>query len=595
MVRFLDVYFQVLTGDHLYQGNLLGDDTITTVVNYVEDTLINSKATVGQRSRKVPIPGTLYTGVLGDRSVAILGPEGLVKTFSLQHWCTNTSEINVLQGALLISCENDLVIIFPEDGTYKLQSNSYPSKPVLITHQGTFYIIYKTNTAIIRQNLKLGEKTILYTTNDVPVNCLGWSLSSYNQTHFMLECHNKRRCLISAIQSATYNCNGIPVGDGLTVFRDLDKAVLLTENNFTFYQNGFQSNCTIPLEKSFVRTDYAIYDDHMLLVFFSEESIYIYNTTGGCNDTYLTNIANGSYLCVDGSCDGYYISDEGYLLVISNSSGMYQLQFHNLLCCNNDTTNLWDFSRRPYALNVIKLPSIEPSSSSISSTLEPPSPITSSSLEPPSPITSSSLGPPSPITSSSLGPPSPITSSSLKPLSNITATVISSTKSVHSPTTRPSIHSSPTNYPSPSTTSSQFIIHSSLSTIQHTSLSIPAALPEVYIILILIAAVTVILLVVVFIITFCICICYRKSRKKLNMISFCSEPPTEGSSTRSSQADLQRQHDGYPMVATQASQVYQCTDSLVIGKDHHDKTITTELSTYCSAPPADVDNPTTYR
>ena len=319
----------------------------TTTLNTSEiDVSSTSKLTntIDQRSHKVHFPKSEDIVVLGGNTVLIITQDKGVKELDLSefhcyHPTTLVCSVDQESPRVYIGCQDYSVVIaiYVMNGEYNMEivasvENDGLVSPAFVVHNGQIQVIQFTSGGLWRANLRKST-TPLYPINSNVVASFGectttWDLLTYNSTHFIIECKGtKQRYLVKGDGEDE---RLIPSSGYLWILIGLDMAVDLTATHFTFYQNGFLSNCSVALSSPVIRIDYAIINGKVILVLLGSSIVMVYDTTKGCSDQYLEVLANGTFPCFSGSCDGYYIFDNQYILIVSIVSGLYHISTYDL-------------------------------------------------------------------------------------------------------------------------------------------------------------------------------------------------------------------------------------------------------------------------
>ena len=299
--------------------------------------------TIDQRSRIVLFPKSKDLVILGVNTVLIIRQDGDVKEFILsQFYCyhptTLIRSVDQESPPVYIGCQGyiTVVAIYFKNGDYKMEivssvENDGLVSPAFVIHNGQTQAIQFESGSLYRVNLRTSTAPSHSIYSNIVVSfgeCTTWHLLTYNSTHFIFECKiSKQRYLV---RGDGKNERLIPSSGYLWILKELDKAVDLNATHFTFYQNGFLSYCSVALSSPIVRVDYAIIDGKVILVLLGPSIVMVYDTTKGCSDQYLEVLANGTFPCFSGSCDGYHIFNNQYILIVSIVSGLYHVSTYNL-------------------------------------------------------------------------------------------------------------------------------------------------------------------------------------------------------------------------------------------------------------------------
>jgi hypothetical protein len=346
------------------EGNFREKVFTTTAYAYsdssLEDmTLLNSEVRVAQRSRKI-INGD-ETFIITDKGVAVLNGSNRI-SYSSIYCITTTSDTVLYMEHLIITCtgSNSVTIIPKNDGLVSTTLNlaSALTAPA-VTYYDELVFYFMSANGLVYQIPGQATNPPFYTNTEIDQKfgpCSGqWSVRSYNSSHFILECPRETRCLLAATIKDVFYCN-ISAEDNFTIFKSIDKAVVIyNETSFILYQFGFRNSCRLTLNSSLLRVDYGIIDDSVVLIIMGHDKVWLYDTTKSCDITNVIHLANGSFPCFNGLCDGYFITADGYLLLVSNISNNYSLDLYDV-----DSMSFirhWNISALPNLINVVIVPS----------------------------------------------------------------------------------------------------------------------------------------------------------------------------------------------------------------------------------------------
>ena len=147
-----------------------------------------------------------------------------------------------------------------------------------------------------------------------------------------------------------------PLGP-MTINQGENEAVVRNESFITYYWNGFGSHCIVNVPSSLPNStliDYAEVDSHTVIIIFTNETVFVYNTGRGCRDEYLLQLPQLTYPCIHGDCDGYYITKDGYLAIIDTSTSIYSLKIYDLRNVTRGAYPVTNLQSLPNAINVYK-------------------------------------------------------------------------------------------------------------------------------------------------------------------------------------------------------------------------------------------------
>lgn len=358
-------YYQVISGDRL-QSNKLISSSIPHFSSVSIDSLGN---TLEQQYRKFQIPGTAHSMNIGLTELVILSRERVIYQYSLSPICDQPNDFYVRITSdtpiVFITCMNGFVFkVWTIEDSEEYKTIYFPlrsSVPAFVYSNDELYLVFMKRGTLRRRRDTNQEDVPLYSRSEISSkfgSCTGgkWIPRLFNGTFFVFECSidGGNRFLVSGIDQNVY-CP-IPSGGKLTIIKGRDEAVIKKANSFTFYSNGFCVFCTVSLPLPVVRVDYGVVNNVTVLVFFSEDHIWVYNTGDGCKDNLLKTLANGSFPCLYGACDGYYITDNGYLLATVNdtTNELYRVKLYNLVNVNESPYSVLNLERVPKGINVVK-------------------------------------------------------------------------------------------------------------------------------------------------------------------------------------------------------------------------------------------------
>ena len=279
----------------------------------------------------VPFPGSEDYVWLSQDRLLITTKINVVKVFKLVDdtsssllYCIdpNYLYIDTPNKIVYISCSTGVLALFVQNKTYYMETIGEGSAHAFVVRDGYTYSIYVDGNALWRFNLKNNEYVLIYANIITSVGyCPSkWQPLTFNTTYFFLRCkESKQTYLVREGQDKQL----IPLSGDLWNLKDI--VVDLTTSNFTYYENDFQSKCSVSLPFAVSRVDSIDIDGKLILVLLTPSVIMAYNTSKGCNDQYLQVMANGTFPCFDGGCDGYHLFGDQYILVVSLHSGTYRI------------------------------------------------------------------------------------------------------------------------------------------------------------------------------------------------------------------------------------------------------------------------------
>ena len=260
-------------------------------------------------------------------------------------YCTNPNDLYVdtPNQIIYISCSTGVLALSVQNGAYYMETVGEGSAHAFVFHDGYTYSIYVDSNALWRFNLKNGDIVPIFPNVRTSVGFCSskWQPLTFNTTYFFLKCKESNQVyLVREGQDKQL----IPLNGDLWNLKDI--VVDLTTSNFTFYKNDFQSKCSVSLPFAVSRVDSIDIDGKIILVFLTPSVIMVYNTSKGCNDQYLQVMANGTFPCFNGGCDGYRLFSGQYILVVSLHSGTYRI----------GVIDLKSFSPIDYHFNLVDSP-----------------------------------------------------------------------------------------------------------------------------------------------------------------------------------------------------------------------------------------------
>ena len=245
-------------------------------------------------------------------------------------------DLRVSGQTAVVFCSNGYISVLSTDTcriVYQRRGSS-----VAILQDDQFKVVYMRNGGLRLKPLVSNNYETLYSSAEI-TNAFGscpsqWLHRTFNNSHFILECPNTRKYVVSAFVRNQYKA--ISSAGHMTVIQGKNEAVVRGERSLTYYWNDFNSHCIInspsilPLNSTVV--DYGEVNSHTVLILFINETVYAYDTGRGCRDEYLLPLPSLTYPCIHGNCDGYYITKDGYLAIVDNgtSQDSYSLKLYDL-------------------------------------------------------------------------------------------------------------------------------------------------------------------------------------------------------------------------------------------------------------------------
>ena len=285
----------------------------------------------------VLFPGSKDSVWLSQDRVLITTKGKPVNTFKLFDdtassplYCINPNDLYVdtLNQIVYISCSTAVLALSVQNGVYYMETIGEGSAHAFVLHDGYTNSIYiDDSNALLRFNLKNGDVQIYSDVMTSLTHCPSkWQPLTFNTTYFILKCKETKH--IYLVKEDGQDKHLIPLNGELWNLNNI--VVDLTASNFTFYKNGFQSKCSVSLPFPVSRVYSIDIDGNIILVLLTSSVIMTYNTSKGCNDQHLQVIANGTFPCFSGGCDGYHLFGGQYILVVSLHSGTYRVEVIDL-------------------------------------------------------------------------------------------------------------------------------------------------------------------------------------------------------------------------------------------------------------------------
>ena len=260
------------------------------------------------------------------------------------------------QAAFIICTSGDIALISTD--TCKRRYYRRHRSPRAVLKSGSQHmVVFMKYGGLRRQPLTGGNDVILYTSTEIIStfgSCPKWVYHTYNDSHFALECPGTKRYVVSGFIANQFEAT--PLGP-MTINQGENEAVVRNESFITYYWNGFGSHCIVNVPSSLPNStliDYAEVDGHTVIIIFTNETVFVYNTGWGCRDEYLLQLPQLTYPCIHGDCDGYYITKDGYLAIIDTSTSIYSLKIYDLRNVTRGAYPVTNLQSLPNAINVYK-------------------------------------------------------------------------------------------------------------------------------------------------------------------------------------------------------------------------------------------------
>ena len=260
------------------------------------------------------------------------------------------------QAAFIICTSGDIAAISTD--TCKRRYYRRHRSPKAVLKSGSQHmVVFMKYGGLRRQPLTGGNDVILYTSTEITSifgSCRKWVYHTYNDSHFALECPSTKRYIVSGFVANQFEAT--PLGP-VTINQGENEAVVRNESFITYYWNGFGSHCIVNVPSSLPNStliDYAEVDGHTVIIIFTNETVFVYNTGRGCRDEYLLQLPQLTYPCIHGDCDGYYITEDGYLAIVDTSTSIYSLKIYDLRNVTRGAYPVMNLQSLPNAINVYK-------------------------------------------------------------------------------------------------------------------------------------------------------------------------------------------------------------------------------------------------
>ena len=294
-----------------------------------------------QNLRRVQISDTGDFGDIRDDGQLVISLEdGTFQEFDLKNeFCSEAVELHTPIGlndsiALLITCSGGRVLCAKYfNGLYEIHlifvSVYSASSPVIVSVNGTSAAIY---TAIISGMAVLahrslepsGYEQIMYDDSfeDIFGVCTKFKTLSYNKTHVILSCPGTNDFyLVDGSGGVSGKIDPQGVGDLVNIYNE-DMVLVVSISSVTINTKEFTNFCTVDLPTPIMKVDYMRTNDELILLFFSSQGLYLYDTAKPCLNENLVILVNETLSGLDGSYQNYVIF--GNLLVYTiMENGLY--------------------------------------------------------------------------------------------------------------------------------------------------------------------------------------------------------------------------------------------------------------------------------
>ena len=249
--------------------------------------------------------------------------------------CSNAVELYKPAGlnsdiVLLITCkEGKVLCVKYSNGKYSIDSifvSEYTSStPVIVTNNGVSTAIYTVveegiSALGIRSLVPYGYEQFMYedTFEDTFGSCM--ETLSYNETHVRLSCSNTHDFYLVDGTGETYGGKIYPVGMGdLVNIYNEDIILVVSSSSVTINTKESTNFCTLDLPTPVTRVDYARVNGKLLLLFFSYQGIYQYDTSTSCVNENLVILVNETLLGLNGDYQNYIIFGDLLVYTVMNN------------------------------------------------------------------------------------------------------------------------------------------------------------------------------------------------------------------------------------------------------------------------------------
>ena len=297
---------------------------------------------IPQTLRRVQISDTGDFADLRDNGelVISLGSGKVFKEFDLTaESCQDAIELYEPTGlspniVLLITCRDGRVLCVKySNGEYSIDSifvSEYTSStPVIVTNNGVSTAIY---TVVVEEISALAIRSLepnsyeefMYV--ETFENNFGSCTEtlSYNKSHVRLSCSNTHDFYLVDGTGETYGGKIHPQGMGNLVNIYNEDMILVVSSSFVTIKES-TNFCSLDLPTPVTRVDYALVNGKLLLLFFSYQGIYQYDTSTSCVNENLVILVNETLLGLNGGYQNYLIF--GDLLVYTvMKNGLFSSQ-----------------------------------------------------------------------------------------------------------------------------------------------------------------------------------------------------------------------------------------------------------------------------
>ena len=234
--------------------------------------------------------------------------------------CSNAVELYKPAGlnsdiVLLITCKDGKVLCVKySNGKYSIDlifvSEYTSSTPVIVTINGVSTAVYtvveeEISALAVRSLEPNGYEQFMYedTFEDACMETL-----SYNESHVRLSCSNTHEFYLLDGTGETDARKICPqgVGDLVNIYNE-DMILVVASSSVTINTKESTNFCTLDLPTPVTKVDYARVNGKLLLLFFSYQGIYQYDTSTLCVNENLVTLVNETLLGLNGDYQNYII------------------------------------------------------------------------------------------------------------------------------------------------------------------------------------------------------------------------------------------------------------------------------------------------
>ena len=265
-----------------------------------------------------------------------LGTGKVFKEFDLTtESCQDAIELYEPRGlsqniVLLITCRDGRVLCAKySNGEYSIDSifvSEYTSStPVVVTNNGVSTAIYTVvaegiSALAIRSLEPNGYEQFMYedTFEETFGSCT--ETLSYNETHVRLSCSNRLDFYLVDGSGETDGRKIRPqvVGDLVNIYNE-DMILVVDSSSVTINTKESTHFCTLKLPTPAIIVDYVRINDKLLVLFFSYDRLYEYDTSKPCLNENLVILVNESLVGLNGDYQNYLIFGDLLVYTVMNN------------------------------------------------------------------------------------------------------------------------------------------------------------------------------------------------------------------------------------------------------------------------------------